>query len=147
MALRESVKSVRILFTLWGLFGVLGVVKALIADAEAGFSRPEGRLNSIETLTFDTGVLCFMLATLYAGVFLPRLLRNSAGGVLMLLRINIALSALAFVVGLVQGHTLVAVISFAVALLMLLYLMKSVRRLAAEARPASQIQPIESTGT
>ena len=128
MAMRETVRSMRAYFILSGLATLFSYGRALWVN----FQGP---------LTFATGVgvigIGFSLVFFYIGISLPRLLRSSAGRIATLLYVSTGWVVFVFLLGLLEGLAPVAVITLILSLLILWYLLKNVRRLAAEARASS----------
>lgn len=79
----------------------------------------------------------FSLAFLYVGFSLPQLLKSSASRVVTLLYVSTGWVAFVFLLGLLEGVAPVAAITLILSLLILWYLLRNVRRLAAEAQAAS----------
>jgi hypothetical protein len=78
--------------------------------------------------------ICFAIAFLYVGAFLPGLLRNAAGRVATLLYVSAGWLLLSSVPGFFIGDRRWAVVGLAIGLLIVWYLLRNVRRLAGEAQ-------------
>jgi predicted exporter len=128
MAMRETVGSLRAYFILSGLASLLAYGRALWVN----FQGPV----SIATVIGIIGI-GFSLAFLCVGFALPRLLKSSAGRVVTLLYVSTGWVAFVFLLGLLEGLAPVAVITLILSLLILWYLLRNIRRLAAEAQGAS----------
>jgi len=134
--MKETVKTLRAYFILSGLSGCFWVYlqsPAIAAQAT--------RLLVI-VLIIDAG---FALAYLYAGGFLPELLRNSSGRIIAFLQINFVWSCINFLLVSKQGIHPGAVAVLILRLLVVWYLLRNVRRLAAEAQawpPPRTIEPV-----
>lgn len=128
MAMRETVGSLRAYFILSGLASLFAYGRALWVN----FQGPV----SIATVIGIIGI-GFSLAFLYVGFSLPQLLKSSAGRVVTLLYVSTGWVAFVFLLGLLEGVAPVAVITLIFSLLILWYLLRNVRRLAAEAQAAS----------
>ena len=128
MAMRETVRSLRAYFILSGLATLFSYGRALWVNFQGPF-----------TLTTVVGVIGigFSLAFLYVGFSLPQLLRSSAGQIVTLLYVSTGWVVFVFLVGLLESLAPVAVITLLLSLLILWYLLKNVRRLAAEAQVLS----------
>ncbi len=115
-------------FILSGLATLFSYGRALWVNFQGSF-----------TLATVVGVIGigFSLAFLYVGISLPRLLRSSAGRVVTLLYVSTGWVLFVFLLGLLEGLAPVAVITLLLSLLILWYLLKNVRRLAAEAKVSS----------
>jgi predicted membrane channel-forming protein YqfA (hemolysin III family) len=76
----------------------------------------------------------FSAAFLYVGIDLPQLLRSSASRIVTLLYVSTGWVVFVFLLGLLEGLALIAVVTLLLSLLILWYLLKNIRRLAAEAQ-------------
>ena len=131
--MRETVRSLRVYFILSGLaslwFGFLGVAVAL-----------RSALSPATIVAAAIGIvgLGLALAFLYVGCVLPKLLRSSSHSVILLLYVSTGWAVLSFLLGLLNGVQGGAVVALIFSVLILWYLLRNVRRLAADAeRPAS----------
>jgi hypothetical protein len=128
MAMKETVRSLRVYFILSGLaslwFGFLG----LAADLRTAISPA-----AILAILIGAVGVGLALAFLYVGVFLPELLRSSSHQVVMLLYASTAWAGLTFLFSILNGVHSEAIVVLAISLLILWYLLRNVRRLAAEA--------------
>ncbi len=127
--MRETVRSLRIYFILSGLaslwFGSVG----LAADLQVGIS-----LATIPAAAIGIVGIGLALAFLYVGISLPGLLRNSSHGIVMLLYVSAGWAILTSLLGLLNGLQGRTIAVLAISLLILWYLLKNVRRLAAESQ-------------
>jgi len=128
MAMKETVRSLRAYFILSGLATLFSYSRALWVNFQGAFMFP--------TLIGVIGI-GFSLAFLYVGFFLPGLLTNSAARIVTLLYVSTGWVVFVFLLGLVEGLAPVALVTLVLSLLILWYLLKNVRRLAAEAQVAS----------
>lgn len=128
MAMRETVRSLRAYFILSGLATLVSYGRALWVNFQGPFKLP--------TVIGVIGI-CFSLAFLYVGICLPGLLRSSAGRIVTLLFVSTGWVVFVFLLGLLEGLATVAVVTLLLSLLILWYLLKNVRRLAAEAQVSS----------
>jgi hypothetical protein len=128
MAMRETVRSLRAYFILSGLATLFSYGRALWVNSQGAVS--------MATVIGVIGI-GFSLAFLYVGFSLPGLLRSSAGRIVTLLYVSTGWVLFVFLLGLLEGLAPVAVITLILSLLILWYLLKNVRRLAAEAQGSS----------
>jgi hypothetical protein len=128
MAMRETVRSLRAYFILSGFATLFSYGRALWVNFQGPFKLP--------TVIGVIGI-GFSLAFLYAGFTLPGLLKSSAGRVVTLLYVSTGWVVFVFLLGLLEGLAPVAVVTLLLSLLILWYLLKNVRRLAAEAQASS----------
>jgi hypothetical protein len=73
------------------------------------------------------------LGFLYVGLFLEKLLQHSSNRIIVLLYASIGLALLSSALSFLGGGGVTAIVVLAVTLLILWYLLRNVRRLAAEA--------------
>jgi hypothetical protein len=125
MAMKETVRSLRAYFILSGLATLFAYGHALVVNFQGPFKVP--------TVVGVIGI-GFSLAFLYVGFTLPGLLKSSAGRIVTLLYVSTGWVLFVFLLGLLEGLAPVAVITLLLSLLILWYLLKNVRRLAAEAQ-------------
>ena len=126
MEMRETVRSLRTYFIFSGLAGVLFGVSAL-------------RVNLLGTaIGAIIGLISigFSLAFVYVGFTLPKLLRVSANRIVALLYVSTGWTVFFFLLSLFGGLSVFGLVSLIVTLLILWYLLKNVRRLAAEVQAA-----------
>lgn len=125
MAMRETVRSLRAYFILSGLATLFSYSRAVAVNYQGAF-----------VLATVVGVIGigFSLAFVYVGFALPGLLARSPGRIVTLLYVSAGWVVFVFVLGLVEGLAPVAVFILVLSLLILWYLLKNVRRLAAEAQ-------------
>lgn len=83
----------------------------------------------------------FSLAFVYVGFTLPKLLSVSASRIVTLLYASTGWAVLFFLLSLLGGLSLSASVTLILTLLILWYLLKNVRRLAAEAQAARSEAP------
>ena len=127
MAMRETVRSLRAYFILSGLATLFSYGRALWVNSQ-------GAVIAIAIGIIGIG---FSLAFLYVGFSLPALLRSSPGRITTLLYVSTGWVIFVFLFGLLEGLAPVALITLILSLLILWYLLKNVRRLAAEAQVSS----------
>lgn len=127
MAMKETVRSLRAYFILSGLaslwFGLVG----LAVDLRASISPA-----MILATTVGIVGVGLALAFLYVGICLPGLLRRASSAIIMLLYVNTGWAGLTFLLSLFNGVQVGTVVVLALTLLILWYLLRNVRRLAAE---------------
>ena len=128
MAMRETVRSLRAYFILSGLATLISYGRALWVNFQGPLKLPTG-----------IGIIGigFSLAFLYVGFSLPRLLRSSAGRIVTLLYVSTGWVVFVFLLGLREELAPIAVVTLVLSLLILWYLLRNVRRLAAEAQASS----------
>jgi hypothetical protein len=126
--MRETVRSLRIYFILSGLVSLWFGFQNLVSDFQAGMAP-------VMILVIATGVTSAVLALgfLYVGLFLEKLLQHSSNRIIMLLYASIGLAILSSTLSFLGGGGVTAIVVLAVTLLILWYLLRNVRRLAAEA--------------
>jgi hypothetical protein len=127
--MRETVRSLRIYFILSGLVSLWFGIQNLVSDFQAGISP-------VMMLLIATGVASVILALgfLYVGLFLDKLLQHSSNRIVVLLYASIGLAILSSTLSFLGGGGVSAIVILAVTLLILWYLLRNVRRLAAEAQ-------------
>jgi hypothetical protein len=125
MAMRETVRSLRAYFILSGLATLFSYSRALLVNFQGSIS-----------VVMVIGVIGigFSLAFLYVGFALPRLLTSAVRQVVLLLYVSTGWVVFVFLIGLLTGIAIFAVITLVLSLLILWYLLKNFRRLAAEAQ-------------
>ncbi len=128
MAMRETVRSLRAYFILSGLATLVSYARALWVNFQGPVAIP--------TIIGVIGV-GFSAAFLYVGINFPRLLRSSASRVATLLYVSTGWVVFVFLVGLREELAPIAVVTLLLSLLILWYLLKNIRRLAAEAQASS----------
>ena len=131
MAMKETVRSLRAYFILSGVATLISYGRALWVNFQGPISIP--------TIIGVIGI-GFSAAFLYVGINLPRLLRSSAGRIVTLLYVSTGWVVFVFLVGLREELAPIAVVTLLLSLLILWYLLKNIRRLAAEAQ-------VPATGT
>ena len=134
MAMKETVRSLRAYFILSGIaslwFGFLG----LAVNLQTAISPATILMASIGIVGVG-----FSLAFVYVGVFLPGLLRSSSHRIVILLYASTAWAVLTFLLSLLNGVQPGAIVVIVISLLILWYLLRNVRRLAAEAHQSAPI--------
>jgi predicted membrane channel-forming protein YqfA (hemolysin III family) len=128
MAMRETVRSLRAYFILSGVATLISYGRALWVNFQGPVAIP--------TIIGVIGI-GFSAAFLYVGISLPRLLRSSASRIVTLLYVSTGWVVFVFLLGLLEGLAPVAVVTLLLSLLILWYLLKNIRRLAAEAQASS----------
>jgi Ca2+/Na+ antiporter len=126
MEMRETVRSLRAYFIFSGLAGLFFGVSAL-------------RVNLLGTaIGAIIGLISigFSLAFVYVGFTLPKLLRVSANRIVTLLYASTGWTVLFFLLSLFGGLSVFGLVTLILTLLILWYLLKNVRRLAAEVQGA-----------
>ena len=131
MAMKETVRSLRAYFLLSGVATLISYGRALWVNFQGPISIP--------TIIGVIGI-GFSTAFLYVGINLPRLLRSSAGRIVTLLYVSTGWVVFVFLVGLREELAPIALVTLLLSLLILWYLLKNIRRLAAEAQ-------VPATGT
>lgn len=131
MEMRETVRSLRAYFIFSGLAGVFFGVSALRANL---LGTAIGAIIGLISIGFS-------LAFVYVGFTLPKLLRVSANRVVMLLYVSTAWTVFFFLLSLFGGPSVFGLVALVVTLLILWYLLKNVRRLAAEVQAAPSEAP------
>ena len=126
--MRETVRSLRIYFILSGLANLFVWASAL----RVGLQSPGTIGVIVEVISIGLS-----LAFLYVGFSLAGLLRSSAGRIVTLLYISTGWTVFVCLLSLLQGISPVGLVPLILALLILWYLLKNVRRLAAEAQVVS----------
>jgi hypothetical protein len=127
--MRETIRSLRIYFILSGLASLwLGLV-GLATDLQVGISPATIAAGAIGIVS-----VALALAFLYVGISLPGLLRNSSHGIVILLYVSAGWSILTSSLSLLNGLQGRTIAFLTISLLILWYLLKNVRRLAAEAQ-------------
>ena len=131
MEMRETVRSLRAYFIFSGLAGVFFGVSAL-------------RINLLGTaIGTIVGLISigFSLAFVYVGFTLPKLLRVSANRIVTLLYASTVWTVIFFLLSLLGEPSVFDLVALVLTLLILWYLLKNVRRLAAEAQAAPSEAP------
>ena len=128
MGMRETVGSLRAYFILSGLAGAFFALRVSLLGA------------GIFGLIVEILSIGFSLAFVYVGFTLPKMLRESASRIVTLLYVSAGWTVFFFLVSLLGGPSVFGLVSLILSLLILWYLLKNVRRLAAEAQ-ASPVEP------
>lgn len=133
MEMRETVRSLRAYFIFSGLAGVFFGVSALRANL---LGTAIGAIIGFISIGFS-------LTFVYVGFTLPKLLRVSANRIVMLLYASTAWTVFFFLLSLLGGPSVFGLVALVLTLLILWYLLKNVRRLAAEvqATPSETQRP------
>lgn len=133
MEMRETVRSLRAYFIFSGLAGVFFGVSALRANL---LGTAIGAIIGFISIGFS-------LTFVYVGFTLPKLLRVSANRIVMLLYASTAWTVFFFLLSLLGGPSVFSLVALVLTLLILWYLLKNVRRLAAEvqATPSETQRP------
>lgn len=133
MEMRETVRSLRAYFIFSGLAGVFFGVSALRANL---LGTAIGAIIGFISIGFS-------LVFVYVGFTLPKLLRVSANRIVMLLYASTAWTVFFFLLSLLGGPSVFGLVALVLTLLILWYLLKNVRRLAAEvqATPSETQRP------
>jgi hypothetical protein len=129
MAMKETVTSLRAYFILSGLASLFIGLPDLAAHLRAGISPA-----SILAAVFGIVGVCLDLAFLYVGFRLPVLLQSSSHRIVMLLYVATGWAILTSLLGLLNGMHPGTIALLGISLLILWYLLRNVRRLAAEAQ-------------
>jgi hypothetical protein len=130
--MRETVRSLRAYFIFSGLAGLFFAASALrVSLLGAGIISVIVGLISIG----------FSLAFVYVGFTLQKLLRGSASGIVTLLYVSAGWTVFFFLLSLFGGPSAFGLVTLILTLLILWYLLKNVRRLAAEAQAAPSEPP------
>jgi hypothetical protein len=129
MAMKETVRSLRIYFILSGLASLYFVLVGLAVDLRITFSPAMIFQAAVEIVSIGLA-----LAFLYVGGFLPGLLRSSSHRIVMLLYVSAGWAILTSLLGLLNGVRVENIVVLAIALLIVWYLLRNVRRLAVEAQ-------------
>lgn len=133
MEMRETVRSLRAYFIFSGIAGVFFGVSALRANL---LGTAIGAIIGFISIGFS-------LTFVYVGFTLPKLLRVSANRIVMLLYASTAWTVFFFLLSLLGGPSVFGLVALVLTLLILWYLLKNVRRLAAEvqATPSETQRP------
>jgi hypothetical protein len=129
MAMKESIRSLRLYFLLSGLASLWVCVVSFAPILRASFSTVV-----IVAAVFATAFLAMSLAFLYVGFFLRRLLRDSSHRIVILIYIGMAFVVMSFLADLFGGIQTQELVIDVLSMLLGLYLLKNIRRLAAEAQ-------------
>jgi uncharacterized membrane protein YozB (DUF420 family) len=127
MAMKESVRSLRLYFILSGLATLWFCIVTFIPVLRASISA-----TVIVLVVFSVVFFAMSLAFLYVGFFLRRLLKDSSHRIVMLIYASMVWVVLSFLGTLFAGVELREIVGDALSLLLGFYLLKNVRRLASE---------------
>lgn len=133
MGMRETAGSLRAYFILSGLAGVFFALRVSLLSA------------GIIGLIVELISIGFSLAFVYVGFTLPKLLRGSANRIVTLLYASTGWTVFFFLLSLLGGLSAVGLVTLILTLLILWYLLKNVRRLAAEAQAVTSEAPPSAT--
>jgi hypothetical protein len=128
MAMKESVRSLRVYFILSGLASLCVCVVTVTPILRASPSA----VVIVEAF-FGMVLLTMSLAFLYVGFFLRRLLKDSSHRIVLLIYIGMACVAISFLASLFGGLETREIVTDVLSILLGLYLLKNIRRLAVEA--------------
>lgn len=132
MGMRETVRSLRAYFILSGLAGAFSAVSALrVSLLGAGII---GVIVGLISLGFS-------LAFVYVGFTLQKLLSASASRIVTLLYASAGWTVFFFGLSLLGGSSAFGLVTLIFTLLIVWYLLKNVRRLAAETQAAPSEPP------
>lgn len=126
--MKETVRSLRVYFILSGLAGALVSGSALRVSLE-GSAMTEAALQTVS--------IALSVAFLYVGFGLAGLLRTSAGRVIAILYLSAGWSAFHFLIRLLRTGVPFGLVTLVLVLLIVWYLLRNIKRLAAEAQIAS----------
>jgi L-lactate permease len=127
MAMKESVRSLRLYFILSGLATLWFSFVTFIPVLRASISA-----TVIVLVVFGVVFFAMSLAFLYVGFFLRRLLKDSSHRIVMLIYAGMVWVVLSFLGTLFAGVELREIVGDALSLLLGFYLLKNVRRLASQ---------------
>ena len=134
--MRETVRSLRAYFILSGLAELYVQAVALVSTLRSTIS-----MATVLVVLFAIVGIGFSIAFLYVGAVLPALLRSSVDRIATLLYVSAGWLVISSVPGFFVGNRPWAVVGLTIGLLIILYLLRNLRRLAAEAQngtPAAQ---------
>jgi len=132
LGMRETVGSLRAYFILSGLAGIFSALRINLLSASI--------LGAIVELI----TIGFSLAFVYVGFALSKLLRTSANRIATLLYASAGWSVFAFLLSILGGPSVIALLILILSLLIVWYLLKNVRRLAGEAQAALSEPPVSA---
>ena len=132
MAMKETVRSLRAYFILSGLASLWFQFLDVRAHLRAGISPATILATAIGLVGVGLAV-----AFLYVGGFLPKLLQSSPNRIVILLYVGAGWAILASLLSLLNGVQFGTIVVLGISLLILWYLLRNVRRLAAEAQYSS----------
>src|SRR5437870_2525402 len=118
----------------------------LTRRAEAAKNTPASPLDAgVIGVILGLISIGFSLAFVYVGFTLPKLLRGSASRIVTLLYASAGWTVFFFLLSLLGGPSTFGLVTLILTLLILWYLLKNVRRLAAEAQAAPSEPPPSGT--
>jgi hypothetical protein len=129
MAMKESIQSLRLYFILSGLASLWVSLITFTPAPRASVSAAV-----IMAGVFGIAFLAMSLAYLYVGFFLRRLLKDSSHRIVMLIYAGTSWIGISFLGNLFGGIQTQEIFIDVLSLLLGVYLLKNVRRLAAEAQ-------------
>jgi hypothetical protein len=129
MAMKETVRSLRAYFILSGLASLFIGLPDFAVHLRAGISPATILAAAVGIVGIGLD-----LAFLYVGFCLPGLLQSSSHRIVMLLYVATGWAVLTSLLGLLNGMKPGIVAFLGISLLILWYLLRNVRRLAAEAQ-------------
>lgn len=138
--MRETVGSLRAYFIIAGVVvSLLATIRLAIVEPIASriYGHQSALTNGSVYLLIYIVLSCIVslilgIAFIVVGVRLPRLLKQSAQRIVALLYIWLTLNLLFFILGIPLGNTVLGLLYFAIAAIIVWYLLKNVRRLAGE---------------
>jgi hypothetical protein len=129
MAMKESIRSLRLYFILSGLASLWVCIVTFTPVLRASLSAAV-----IVAAVFGIAFLTMSLAFLYVGFFLRRLLKNSSRRIFILIYVGMAWVVVSFLASLYGGIQTQEIFIDVLSIFLGLYLLKNIRRLAAEAQ-------------
>jgi len=132
--MRETVRSLQAYFILTGLTSLCFGTLSVVADLRSAIS-PAAIVAAAIGIVGSTLALVF----LYVGGALPSLLRSSSHRIVLLLYVSTGWAVVSFLLSLLNGVQGVTIFVLVISLLILWYLLRNVRRLAAEAKQPAPI--------
>lgn len=137
MAMKESIRSLRLYFILSALASLWVCVVTFTPVLRASLSAVV-----IVAAVFGIAFLAMSLAFLYVGFFLRRLLKDSSHRIVILIYVGMAWVVISFLANLFGGIQTQEIVIDVLSMLLGLYLLKNIRRLAVEAQdPAADALP------
>ena len=130
VGMRETVGSLRAYFILSGLAGIFSALRINLLNA------------SINGAIVELITIGFSLAFVYVGFALSKLLTSPANRIATLLYSSAGWSVFAFLLSMLRGPSVTALLTLILSLLIVWYLLKNVRRLAGEAQAAPLEPPV-----
>ncbi|HEV1993599.1 MAG TPA: hypothetical protein VGR03_04645 [Candidatus Acidoferrum sp.] len=135
--MKESIRSLRLYFILSALASLWVCVVTFTPVLRASLSAVV-----IVAAVFGIAFLAMSLAFLYVGFFLRRLLKDSSHRIVILIYVGMAWVVISFLANLFGGIQTQEIVIDVLSMLLGLYLLKNIRRLAVEAQdPAADALP------